>query len=165
MNYAPLIGAGGGGGGSTGGGKDTPVFAHTPLSPLTPVETPGVTKAKTPKKSIEKDITLPKTPLDALYSEYLEKMAQYQRIVRDELTAGVLGIQYPKILPQTGKNILDRVKKFFNAKLSVDAPTFALGGGTLTSYLENLPVMDRNRDEYIVLPSNGMITPINTVAS
>jgi LPXTG-site transpeptidase (sortase) family protein len=34
---------------------------------------------------------------------------------------------------------------------------------TLESYLLNLPKEDRSRDEYIVLPSNGMITPINTV--
>ena len=33
----------------------------------------------------------------------------------------------------------------------------------LAFWLEDLPLADRDRDQYIVLPSNGMITPINTV--
>jgi hypothetical protein len=55
------------------------------------------------------------------------------------------------------------VKKLFNSKLSLEAPTFTLGESDLFSYLSNLPEVDRARDAYIVLPSNGMIAPINTV--
>ena len=33
----------------------------------------------------------------------------------------------------------------------------------LSFWLSDVPEIDRNRDEYIVLPSNGMITPINVV--
>lgn len=48
-------------------------------------------------------------------------------------------------------------------KLSLDAPEFKQRGDTLASYLENLPKEDQSREKYIILPSNGMITPINTV--
>ena len=40
------------------------------------------------------------------------------------MTAGTLGIKYPKVLPQTGKTILERVKKLTNAKLALDPPQF-----------------------------------------
>lgn len=71
------------------------------------------------------------------------------------------------MLPQTGKSIIERVKKLVNAKLNLEAPIFSHGGKDvredLSFWLTDVPEIDRDRDEYIVLPSNGMITPINAV--
>lgn len=38
--------------------------------------------------------------------------------------AGKKIIKDPKVLPQTGRAILSRVKKLINAKLSLEAPEF-----------------------------------------
>lgn len=78
-----------------------------------------------------------------------------------------MGIKYPKVLPQTGISILERVKKLINPNLSLQVPKFSKGGknvsDNLSFWLSDLPKEDHKREEYIVIPSNGMITPINTV--
>jgi hypothetical protein len=104
-----------------------------------------------------------KNPIDAEYEKYLALKKRLTAIVELENTAGTKNFVSPKILPQTGKSILDRVKKLVNAKLSLDVPKFEKGDDSLDSYLKNLPIEDQYRDEYVVLPSNGMITPINTL--
>jgi hypothetical protein len=47
--------------------------------------------------------------LDLLYTAYLHDLERYRAIIRDESTAGILGITYPHLLPQTGRKITDRV--------------------------------------------------------
>jgi hypothetical protein len=130
----------------------------------TPKDTP------VPKKSTEKKIQVPKKSqenkkesIDSEYEKYLALKKRLAAIIAEENTAGTKNFVSPKILPQTGKSILERVKKLVNAKLSLDVPTFEKGDDSLDSYLKNLPLEDQYRDEYVVLPSNGMITPINTL--
>lgn len=53
-----------------------------------------------------------------------------------------------------------------NEKLSLEAPIFTHGGkdikDDLSFWLSDVPKVDQSRDEYIVLPSNGMVVPITT---
>jgi uncharacterized repeat protein (TIGR01451 family) len=149
---------GGGGGGSISAGYTVSAPIEKTLSPIISRDIPVITREQKPQIPLRETLEIEK-----MYEEYLAKVLRYQLLAHEEQTAWVLGIKYPKVLPQTGKNILERVKKYFSPKLSVDVPTFSIGDTTLRSYLSNLPETDRNRDEYIVLPSNGMITPINSV--
>ncbi len=113
-------------------------------------------KPDTSEKAIKKE-----------YTSYLAKKSRLATLKSEETTPGLLGITYPKTLPQTGKSILSRIKQLINDKLVLDVPKFTKGGDKtgddISFWLGDLPKEDRTRDEYIVLPSNGMIAPINTV--
>jgi uncharacterized repeat protein (TIGR01451 family) len=153
-------------GGGGGGGGWSPVSSGIPIA-TPPKETEEIRntppKNDTPPNNIKPPESVKNNLIQDEYAQYLKAKKRLAALIEEENTAGKLAISYPKILPQTGKAILSRVKKMVNAKLSLDAPEFKKWGDTLESYLENLPKEDRSRDEYIVTPSNGMITPINTV--
>ena len=83
-------------------------------------------------KNTEKPEKSPKKPrtsenrLEQLVAEYQIKFARLEQLTREETTPGTSGIlKYPKLLPQTGKTILERIKKLSNTKLSLDAPVFS----------------------------------------
>jgi len=70
-------------------------------------------------------------------------------------------VALPTILPQTGTPISERVRTLSHPKVDVAlAPMKGSSDPSLASWLEKLPESDQEADEYVVLPSNGMITPI-----
>lgn len=91
------------------------------IPPKKDTETP-VPEVKTPV--IKKPVVTQKSSIESDYAKYNAMKKRLAALIEEENTAGKLAISYPKILPQTGKALLSRVKKMVNAKLSLEAPEF-----------------------------------------
>ena len=76
----------------------------------------------------------------------------------------------PTILPQTGTPLSQRVEILENPLLSLAPPTWATPDTSMTNtditYWKDIVLPyaeDRNEEEYIVIPSIGVIVPLNYV--
>jgi len=73
----------------------------------------------------------------------------------------------PKVLPQTGTPISQRINTVSSPAITTSLPSpevFRLAWDTnvnLSHWLEVLPDEDRQAKKYIILPSNGLVMPIN----
>lgn len=75
----------------------------------------------------------------------------------------------PKILPKTGTNISERMITRKDSRIDTDLPNYknfklAWNKNTdLNHWLQVLPEEDKNKSKYIVLPSNGLVIPVNNI--
>ena len=128
-NVSISPGPGGGGAGSSGTparGTSTTLISPKNITPVPTILVPDISKnTEKPEKSPKKPRTS-ENRLEQLVAEYQTKFARLQQLTKEEQTPGTSGIlKYPKLLPQTGKTILERIKKLSNVKLSLDAPVFS----------------------------------------
>jgi len=87
---------------------------------------------------------------------------------REKIKKNTSLIILPKILPKTWTPISDRVIKKTNPKLNVDLieSRFKLAGNynsDINFWLKALDKKDINKDKYLVIPSNGLVVPINSI--
>ena len=102
------------------------------------------------------------------YLYYKNIKEELDIIKYDENKIGAWIIKMPKILPKTGWNITDRVKKIKNSKLEIDTDNnrFRLAWSKNTDinfWKQVLDKEEQNRDKYIVTPSNWLVLAINDV--
>lgn len=100
--------------------------------------------------------------------DHNERKALLERLIKESNAEWESFLKsLPRILPQTGAPILDRVKKITSPAISTDLPSeqvFRLAGNTnpdLNYWLQVLPSVDKNSSKYIIIPSNGLVMPIN----
>ena len=93
-----------------------------------PKETEGIKntppKNETPPNIIKPPDSVKNNLIQDEYAQYLKAKKRLAALIEEESTAGKKIIKDPKVLPQTGRAILSRVKKMVNAKLSLEAPEF-----------------------------------------
>ncbi|MCD5380873.1 carboxypeptidase regulatory-like domain-containing protein, partial [Candidatus Gracilibacteria bacterium] len=103
------------------------------------------------------------------YVKYKIQRKKLDKIIKYENTQGLGLTSFPRLLPQTGTPISERMKTRKNPKVDTSLPDtkiFRLAGSKnsdLNFWKTVLPEQDRNGDEYIVIPSNGLVVPINNV--
>ena len=76
--------------------------------------------------------------------------------------------KFPNILPKTWTPISDRIKKIYNSSVDIELPknisVLAWNDNEdINFWKKNLNPLDKNKDEYLVLPSNWLVVPINKV--
>lgn len=164
-----IPGPGGGGG---GGGGGTPIVPITPFTPTTPVDP---TTPITPFTPTIPSTTTPGEPMIILDTPTEDTPTIDTPALSPEENTEI--IKFPKRLPKTGAlGTQDLIKKVgiisAKARKTVEtalpsAETFRLAGSSETSlgyWLAVVPEIDRNADKYIVLPTQGLVMPINSVA-
>ncbi len=125
------------------------------------------------KKEEKVDIKVVDTLLDDSkiskdYEEYILKKNLLEEILKDEKTSWLWLKFFPKVLPKTGTPISDRVKTIKDKRVKTTLPklisTLAWNYvNDINFWIKNLDKRDRNRDEYIVIPSNWLVVPVNNV--
>ncbi len=108
--------------------------------------------------------------LKNLYDDYLDKKRDLEEIKRWETTIGRGIIKYPKTLLKTGTPITDRTYIQRNSKVETSLPKNSYQyawyfKNDINFRTKKLVAEDRNRDLYIVIPTNGLVMPVNTVAN
>ena len=133
-------------GGGTGGGGYTPPSPSTDTPPAVVPSIPSVPTVPAP--SVPTEPAKPGVP-----------PTEFTKI--------------PNILPQTGTNYgtAEYFKKYIRTSKSVETKfqkhLFRLAGNEntdLAHWLQVLPKQDRGADKYLVVPSTGLVIPVNSVA-
>jgi len=111
--------------------------------------------------AIEKDI-------HSTYNKYIKIKEKLKEIIFDENKKWKKIIKLPKVLPKTWTPILDKVKKLTNLEIDTEIKKnrFILAGSTnedINFWKKILNIKDKNADKYIVIPSNGLVIPINDI--
>jgi sortase (surface protein transpeptidase) len=91
-------------------------------------------------------------------------------IITDESTVWHWLDILPKVLPKTWTPISQRIKKSSNSKLSLELPAGIWklawnNNDDIEFWKKWVEEQDRNRNEYIVIPSNWLVVPINEIPS
>lgn len=115
-----------------------------------------------------------------MYGEDIKKKAEeYESIlvamleeeIEEELKGESLLKALPKELPRTGTPISERIGTKLNSRVATDLPSaevFRLAGSTnndVNHWKQVLVEEDRDAEKYIVVPSNGLVIPINEFGS
>lgn len=141
---------------------------YVPTNPPTIVSTPPTNneKVEIPKISEKPTPIIPETPL-------------FNDLPKENIPETTPVINTPNIikvgLPKTGAYEIDEIYKranwiIKNKRVVTTLPkkeTFKLAWTfewELSKWLELLPKVDRNKDTYIILPTQGLIMPINTIS-
>ena len=145
--------------------------AH-PIPPKTPEDKPIENKPQDPTPVPPTPPTQPVEPADPISYRTPEDQKKIDEQVASSYRGRVRKLRkLPKKLPQSWTPIFKRVwtRNAKNIETSLPNPeVFRLAGNTseeLKTWLEVLPEQDRYADTYLVLPSNGLVMPINTVLS
>lgn len=122
-------------------------------------------KIKNPTKE---DYSLYIDSINNLYKDYLDKKSKIDQIIKLENTPWEGLDIYPKVLPKTWTDILSRVKKIKDNRLVLDIPenVWKLAWNyneDINFWKKWLPEIDQYRNEYLVIPSNWLVVPINNV--
>ena len=143
-----------------------------PIPPKTPEDKPIENKPQDPTPVPPTPPTQPVEPADPISYRTPEDQKKIDEQVASSYRGRVRKLRkLPKKLPQSGTPIFKRVwtRNAKNIVTSLPNPeVFRLAGNTsedLKTWLEVLPEQDRYADTYLVLPSNGLVMPINTVLS
>ena len=102
------------------------------------------------------------------YQDFLEVVIEAE--IDENLRGESLLKALPKELPRTGTPISERVSTKANSRVNTDLPsaeTFRLAGSTnndISHWKQVLVEEDRDAQKYIVVPSNGLVVPINEFA-
>ena len=143
-----------------------------PIPPKTPEDKPIENKPQDPTPVPPTPPTQPVEPADPISYRTSEDQKKIDEQVASSYRGRVRKLRkLPKKLPQSGTPIFKRVwtRNAKNIETSLPNPeVFRLAGNTseeLKTWLEVLPEQDRYADTYLVLPSNGLVMPINTVLS
>lgn len=143
-----------------------------PIPPKTPEDKPIENKPQDPTPVPPTPPTQPVEPADPISYRTPEDQKKIDEQVASSYRGRVRKLRkLPKKLPQSGTPIFKRVwtRNVKNIETSLPNPeVFRLAGNTsedLKTWLEVLPEQDRYVDTYLVLPSNGLVMPINTVLS
>jgi len=95
----------------------------------------------------------------------------YDRLIKEsEIKWESLINSLPSVLPRTGTPIFERVNTILNPLVTTQLPeeeTFRLAGTTnsdLNHWIQVLPDQDKDVGKYVVIPSNGLVMPINEFA-
>lgn len=159
-----------------------------PIKPTEPTEDPIKSPIKDPIKIIEPIEELTKDPIESTkevkkdkiespideskikdeYDKYILKKEQLEKIIKDEKTSWLWLKFFPKVLPKTWTPISERVRTIINNKVELELPklTFSLAWNyenDINFWTKTLDKRDRNEDEYIVVPSNWLVVPVNNV--
>lgn len=143
-----------------------------PIPPKTPEDKPIENKPQDPTPVPPTPPTQPVEPADPISYRTPEDQKKIDEQVASSYRGRVRKLRkLPKKLPQSGTPIFKRVwtRNAKNIETSLPNPeVFKLAGNTsedLKTWLEVLPEQDRYADTYLVLPSNGLVMPVNTVLS
>lgn len=143
-----------------------------PIHPKTPEDKPIENKPQDPTPVPPTPPTQPVEPADPISYRTPEDQKKIDEQIASSYRGRVRKLRkLPKKLPQSGTPIFKRVwtRNAKNIETSLPNPeVFRLAGNTseeLKTWLEVLPEQDRYADTYLVLPSNGLVMPINTVLS
>lgn len=143
-----------------------------PIPPKTPEDKPIENKPQDPTPVPPTPPTQPVEPADPISYRTPEDQKKIDEQVASSYRGRVRKLRkLPKKLPQSWTPIFKRVwtRNAKNIETSLPNPeVFRLAGNTseeLKTWLEVLPEQDRYADTYLVLPSNGLVMPINTVLS
>ena len=105
-----------------------------------------------------------------IISDYNEKVLGLENLFAEERKAWKSFLTaVPKVLPQTGTPISERISTRENSLIDTQLPSndvFRLAGSTqenLEHWQQVLPLEDRSSESYIIIPSNGLVMPINNV--
>lgn len=102
------------------------------------------------------------------YEELEEKLKKLKEEEEQEWESKLKSL--PKVLPKTGTDISERMITKKDSRIDTDLPnsqTFRLAWDKdiqLSHWLQVLPQVDRNKSKYIVVPSNGLVIPVNDVS-
>ncbi len=105
------------------------------------------------------------------YITYINKKRKLEKIIEEEWTIWVWLKYFPKVLPKTWTPISQRIKTIKQKRINTTLPDsniFRLAWNYINNieyWKQVLPKQDQNRDEYIVVPSNWLVIPINHVPS
>jgi hypothetical protein len=92
----------------------------------------------------------------------MRELDQINNLERQQWISGIKFL--PTILLKTWTPITERASYKKNNKIEVDAPAMVQSYvNDINIWKLKLPEIDRNRDEYIVVPSNWLIVPVNYV--
>lgn len=99
------------------------------------------------------------------YKDYQNKKKELKDITDLEKVEWSSQIEeLPKILPKTWADLNKKVKIYNTKGLELYSPAMKSSYENDINYWKaQLPEIDRNLDEYIVLPSNGMVMPVNYI--
>ncbi len=111
-----------------------------------------------------------KSPVKEFMTQYEEKQKLLNELLKsDDLVGNSLLKALPSVLPKTGTPIASRVTTKSNSKVNTSLPdesSFRLAWSTNTEldyWKQVLIDADKNASKYIVVPSNWLVVPINTV--
>lgn len=118
-------------------------------------ETPDIAEIESKLKKYEQ-----KTPVEKIIPSIIEDAIPWETRIRT----------LPAILPRTWTPIWDRVETLPNRIVSTQLPsseTFRLAWDTnedISHWKQVLPQEDRDAGRYVVIPSNGLVIPVNSFA-
>ncbi len=146
----------------------------------TPTEEPSEEESEVAEEETEIDTTPNTDTIDTLKSKHdrdiAERVRAYEEQIKllEELNIDVkwesLLKALPKVLPRTGTPISERVSTNPSPIVDTELPNasvFRLAGDTNTEishWTQVLVEEDRNANKYVVVPSNGLVMPINEFA-
>jgi hypothetical protein len=117
----------------------------------------------------EEDRTFAIEESEIIVDEYEQKKEQLERLLEESKREWEsLILDYPTVLPKTWTPILERVSVSPSPYVVTDLPgawIFRLAWDTeadLNHWLQVLPLEDIGGSKYIVIPSNGLVIPINS---
>lgn len=151
-------------------GDKTPELEAAPEKPkekLPENENPEKEKKKEEKEVIKK-------PEISILKKYLEERKKkkdlLENLLKQQNDSGTSLLKWlPKVLPRTGTQISTRVQTRLDDRVETSLPdttNFRLAGSKNTDidfWKQVLVQQDRDAQKYIVIPSNGMVVPINEV--
>lgn len=99
------------------------------------------------------------------YDDYVGKMKKLSDIEDEEKTEWVSDLKStPDLLLKTWTPISERVKTLGDSRVETSAKAMTADyKNDINSWKAKLPEADRNRSEYIVVPSNWLVVPVNYV--
>ena len=120
------------------------------------------------KEVFVKKETLDEKEISSTYNKYKIIKDRIKEIIFDENKKWKRIIQSPKVLPKTWTPILEKTNILENKKIDtvIKKERFILSGSTnrsLDFWKKVLDKRDRNAKKYIVIPSSGLIIPINNI--
>ena len=113
-------------------------------------------------------------PSKEILEKYINNIAEKKKLLEKLLSENQQEgkswlITLPDVLPKTWTEISTRISINSNPKVDTSLPSsanFALAWSSnisLDYWKQVLPAVDRNSNKYIVLPSNGLVIPVNDV--
>jgi len=123
---------------------------------------------KIDKKEI-KTIKVDISKYEAEYEKLVEKQKRLEELLQEDKQEIKQWFVLPKVLPKTWTPIEKRTYRRKVSSIDVDFPSkeiFRLAwsnNSDINYWKQVLPKEDKNRDEYVVIPSNGLVIPVNKV--
>lgn len=120
-----------------------------------------------PEPPVE-DLTYLQVDLRDIYDDYLDKKRELEKIKEGESKAGIWLKVYPRVLLKTGTPITDRtyIQRASTVETALPANSYQYAWyykNDINFRTKKLVSEDRNRSLYVVIPTNGLVVPINTI--